>query len=137
MIELIRQEVNFYEQTNKLNKGVIAYIVYGECEGQSLEEKILVALTIINREMQHQISFNDMKIDYHGWNRKFKIQTSAQRQAYVDAVKAFHIAKMIYEKYPSFHNIFFFNNHGGRPSTSYYLEKVETPGMAHTFFKIV
>ena len=46
--------------------GVAAVIVQGEAEGQSLEEKVFVALTIVNRTLQNEIKFQPIEEDYLG-----------------------------------------------------------------------
>lgn len=130
-----------YEEINapdKVDYDKIQLIVLGESEGASIHDKVLVAITAINREKSKHLGFRPLEVDFHGYIRDMRIDNQKTRQQFEDSVVAVFIARKMLKKYPELSNIYFFNNHGGMPSSFYELELVDIDRnlVSHYFFRI-
>ena len=119
--------------------GVAAVIVQGEAEGQSLEEKVFVALTIVNRTLQNEIKFQSIEEDYLGQSRKLKVTNPVERRQMEESINAVLIALELHKRREDLRDIYFFNNHGKKPSSWYKVEEVDLSefNFKHYFFRIV
>lgn len=136
LLEFIKQGIKEFKQIETLDKEKMAIIVMGEGESCSFEEKVLIALTLINRIKEKKIRFNSIFKDYHGWDRDFKVSNSLEKVALEESIESINIAEKMYHKHPEFRNVFFFNLSGRDPKTSYKVKKIEISDFKHTFFEI-
>lgn len=137
LLEFIKQGIKEFKKIETLDKEKMAIIVMGEGESCSFEEKVLIALTLINRIKEKKIRFNSIFKDYHGWDRDFKISNSLEKVALEESIEAINIAEKIYREHPEFRNVFFFNLSGRDPKTIFQVKKVDINGFKHTFFEII
>lgn len=123
---------------NNINYGQIQLIVMGESEGSTIYDKTLVAITVLNRINSPKYNFNSLKEDFHGYKRNITITNNLERKQFEDSVRTIIIAKQLIKINPSLRNIYFFNNHGGKPSSFFDLELVDIDRQLidHYFFRI-
>lgn len=135
MIDELYKDIN---APDKVDYDKIQLIVLGESEGASIYDKVLVAITAINREKSKHLGFNPLTVDFHGYSRNININNQKTRQQFEDSVAAVFIAVKLLKQYPELSNIYFFNNHGGMPSSFYELEMVDIDRslVSHYFFAI-
>lgn len=136
LLESIKEEIKKYENSEITDKGNMAIIVMGEGENCSFEEKILIAITLINRIKEKKIKFNSVYKDYLGWNREFRVSNGPEKKALSESIKSIDIAEKLYYEHPEFRNIYFFNLSGNDPKTDYSVKKIQITGFRHTFFSI-
>jgi hypothetical protein len=137
LLEYIKHGIKEFKEVESLDKEKMAIIVMGEGESCGFEEKVLIALTLINRIKEKKIRFNSIFKDYHGWDRDFKISNSLEKVALEESIEAINIAEKMYHEHPEFRNVFFFNLSGRDPKTIYQVKKVNINGFKHTFFEII
>jgi hypothetical protein len=117
----------------------LIWAVMGECENCSPEEKFLIACVGWNR-WRHKEWFENIEKDFYGYNRKIVIDNPLSRQAFLDSVRAVHMAKTdLARNLNTLHaKIFFFNLSGEKPQIKVPVFKADFPGMKlkHTFYGI-
>ena len=109
--------------------------VLGEAEGESFEEKFLIACVGWARYLKKK-HFNSIEKDFLGYTRPIIIDNPLTRQAFLDSCKAVEEAfiRVVVERKPLYSELYFFNRSGHPPVKN--AKAVRFENVKHIFFTI-
>jgi hypothetical protein len=109
--------------------------VLGEAEGESYEEKFLIACVGWSRFLKKK-HFNEIEEDFLGYNRPIVIDNPLTRQAFLDSCKAVEDAfiKVVVERNAMYSQLYFFNLSGHPPVKK--AKAIRFENVKHIFYTI-
>lgn len=116
--------------SNDIDYAKLQITIMGEAEGSSIYDKVLVAVTLLNRYYdKDKYKFGDIEEDYDGYSRPLKVRNVLERKQFSDSIRAIFIAEKLREIDPSIKDIYFFRTGDTMSLKYYYVEPVEFEGI--------